>query len=74
MDSKGQGRGRSGRRRRRDGTGNDDEEDGEGDAEDEELFLKEQQDKLNEEKRDIMHRKNLNGKEKNVDLSLSSSL
>ena len=33
-----------------------------GDQADEELFLKEQQDKLNEDKRAIMHKKNINGR------------
>ena len=32
------------------------------DQQDEELYLKEQQDKLNDEKRAILHKKNLNGK------------
>jgi len=54
---------KSRRHRNQDGTeGGDDDE--EGDQEDEELFLKEQQDKLNEEKRAIMHKKNINENER----------
>ena len=60
----GKGGRKSGRRRRQnaDGTEVDEGEDG-GDQADEELFLKEQQDKLNEDKRAIMHKKNINGRE-----------
>jgi uncharacterized membrane protein YukC len=58
LDGKGKV-GRKGRRRKNeDGTENDDGDD----QNDEELFLKEQQDKLNEDKRTILHKKNLNGK------------
>jgi hypothetical protein len=57
LGGKGKGGGRSRRRRNADGTEVDDE----GDQDDEELYLKEQQDKLNEEKRSIQQKKNLNG-------------
>ena len=60
LDGKGKG-GRKGRRRKnQDGTDNDGNEDG--DEKDEELFLREQQDQLDEERRTILHKKNLNGK------------
>lgn len=64
LEGKGKGGRKSGRRRRQnaDGTEVDDGVD-DGDQADEELFLKEQQDKLNEEKRTIMHKKNINGNE-----------
>jgi hypothetical protein len=60
LDGKGKGGRKSHRRRNRDGTDNDEFD--EGDQDDEELYHKQQEDKLNEEKREITHRKNLNGK------------
>jgi kinesin family protein 3/17 len=59
LEGKGKGGRKSRRRRNADGTEADDGE--EEDQGDEELFLKEQQDKLNEEKRTIMQKKNING-------------
>ncbi len=59
LEGKGKGGRKSSRHRNRDGTELDDDDDG--DQNDEELFHKEQQDKLNEEKRAIMHKKNING-------------
>lgn len=59
LGGKGKGGRRSRRHRNADGTeGYDDDN---GDQDDEELFLKEQQDKLNEEKRSIQQKKNING-------------
>ncbi|UJR36499.1 hypothetical protein I4U23_029220 [Adineta vaga] len=60
------GKGKSGRKSRRRGNrdGNENDDDGDGDQNDEELFLKEQQDKLNEEKRTILHKKNINENER----------
>lgn len=57
----GKGSRKSRRRKNRDGTDNDDMDE-ESRPEDEELYLQQQQDKLNEEKRLILQRKNLNGK------------
>ena len=67
MEGKG---GRKSRRRRGDRNDTDDDTDGQ---QDEELYLKEQQDKLNDEKRAILHRKNLNGNSK-IDLQTNKSL
>ena len=67
MEGKG---GRKSRRRRGDRKDADDDTDGQ---QDEELYLKEQQDKLNDEKRAILHRKNLNGNSK-IDLQINKSL
>ncbi len=63
-----EGKGKSGRksRRHRNQDGIEIEDDDEnGDQDDEELYLKEQKDKLNEEKRTIMQKKNMNGKIRN---------
>ncbi|CAF1475411.1 unnamed protein product [Adineta steineri] len=61
-----EGKGKSGRKSRRrnnqDGTTNDENDDG--NQNDEELYLKEQQDKLNDEKRTILHNKNINENER----------
>lgn len=57
------GKGKGGRRsrRRRNADGTEEYDDGDGDQEDEELYVKEQQDKLNDEKRAIQQKKNING-------------
>jgi hypothetical protein len=55
------GKGKGGRKSRRRGNQEEAEGDDGDDQKDEELYLKEQQDKLNEEKRAILHRKNING-------------
>ncbi len=60
LEGKGKGRRRSRRHRNPDGTEGD-YDDENGDQDDEELFLKEQQDKLNDEKRTIQQKKNING-------------
>lgn len=67
MESKG---GRKSRRRRGDRADGDD---GTDNQQEEELYLKQQQDKLNDEKRAILHRKNLNGNSK-IDLPTNQSL
>ncbi|CAF1319830.1 unnamed protein product [Adineta ricciae] len=61
-----QGKGKSGRKSRRNRNRNGEEggDGDEGDEKDEELYLKEQQDKLNEEKRSIMQKKNINETER----------
>ena len=59
LEGKGKGGRRSRRRRNADGTEVDGDD--EGNQDDEEMYLKEQQDKLNEEKRTIQQKKNLNG-------------
>lgn len=56
----GKGGKKSRRHRTHDGTNNEDPDDNY--YSDEELYLKEQQDKVNEEKRSILQKKNLNGK------------
>ena len=58
-----QGKGKNGRKSRRSRNRNGEEggDGDEGDEKDEELYLKEQQDRLNEEKRSIMQKKNING-------------
>ncbi|CAF1178533.1 unnamed protein product [Rotaria sp. Silwood1] len=61
LEGKGKGDRKSRRHRNRDGIEIDDDT---GDQDDEELFLKEQQDKLNDEKRTIMHKKNINENER----------
>ena len=66
----GKGNRKSRRRTNRDGTENTENEPDDG--RDEELFLKEQQDQLNEEKRTIMHRKNMDGRSPLFDLTQSS--
>ncbi|CAF4301992.1 unnamed protein product, partial [Adineta steineri] len=58
LEGKGKSGQKSRRRRNKDGTEVDDDDTG--GQKDEELFLKEQQDQLNEEKRVIMHKKNIN--------------
>lgn len=58
------GKGKRGRRSRRERGENGEElgdDDGEGDPKDEELYMQEQRDKLNEEKRAITQKKNING-------------
>lgn len=67
MEGKG---GRKSRRRRGDRADGDD---GTDNQQEEELYLKQQQDKLNDEKRAILHRKNLNGNSK-IDLPTNQSL
>ncbi|CAF2222880.1 unnamed protein product [Rotaria magnacalcarata] len=61
LENKGKGGRKSRRHKNRDGTEVGDDA---SDQDDEELFLKEQQDKLNEEKRTIMHKKNINETER----------
>ncbi|CAF2958668.1 unnamed protein product [Rotaria sp. Silwood2] len=60
LDGKSNSGKRSRRHRNHDGADNDENNDS--DQNDEELYLKERQDKLNEEKRSIIQKKNLNGK------------
>ncbi|CAF1223039.1 unnamed protein product [Adineta ricciae] len=62
LEGKGKGKRKSRRHGNQDGAENNENQ--EGDPNDEELYLKEQQDKLNEEKRSILHKRNIDESER----------